>query len=69
MRRRLALAIEEKRRADDKQNESNIKYEETVELIEKYENERKELDERGNNAEEGIEILEGILGAHIVYTI
>ena len=30
-----------------------------VELIDEYEAERKELDDRGNTAEDGIEILEG----------
>ena len=59
LRRRLALADEEKNRVEDNITKSQKKYEDTIELISRYESERKDWDERGNAAEDGIEILEG----------
>ena len=59
MRRRLALADEEKNRVEENITKSQKKYEDTIELISRYESERKDWDERGNAAEDGIEILEG----------
>lgn len=59
LRRRLALADEEKNRVEENILKSQKKYEDTIELISRYETERKNWDERGNTAEDGIEILEG----------
>ena len=59
LRRRLALADEEKNRVEENILKSQKKYEDTIELISRYETERKNWDERGNAAEDGIEILEG----------
>merc|ERR1711956_2624 len=60
-RRRLALADEEKMRCEEKTWEAEDKFTRTTELISRYKEDCKEWDERGNNAEEGIEILEELL--------